>query len=206
MADDYDAHGLPLWPAAERNKQPILDRLLEIVPQTGKVWLEVAAATGQHALHIAPHFPGYAYVPTDYDEKHLATLIKRRLVAGLGNLKPPLRLDVTEEVWPVSRADVIYNANMMHIAPFAVAQGLFRGAGRLLERGGLLLTYGPYKFDGAHTSESNERFDASLRERDPSWGVRDVAELRLLAEAAGFTCREPIPMPANNFLLVWDKS
>lgn len=204
--DDRDEHGLLLWPAAERNKQPILERLLTIVPQTGGTWLEIAAATGQHAVHFAPHFPAYSYVPTDCDEKHLATLIKRQLVSQISNLKPPVRLDVTEETWPLTSADVIYNANMVHIAPFAVAEGLFRGAARLLGAGKLLLTYGPYKFDGVYTSESNERFDASLRERNPAFGVRDVSELRALGEGVGFTCREPLPMPANNFLLVWDKS
>ncbi len=206
MADDQDAHGLAIFPAAERNKQPILEKLLEIVPPAGGVWLEIAAATGQHAVHFAPHFPGYAYIPTDCDEKHLATLIKRRLVAGVENLMPPVRLDVTDETWPVGKANVIYNANMVHIAPFAAAEGLFRGAGRLLGSGQLLITYGPYKFDGVHTSESNERFDASLRARDASWGVRDVTDLRRLAGDVGLTLRMPIPMPANNFLLVWDKS
>lgn len=204
--DDRDEHGLPLWPAAERNKQPILEQLLEIVPKSGGVWLEIAAATGQHAVHFAPHLPAYSYVPTDFDEKHLATLIKRQLVAEIPNLAPPLCLDVTDEHWPLARADVIYCANMVHIAPFQVAEGLFRGAARLLEAGKLLITYGPYKFGGVHTSESNERFDASLRERNPAFGVRDLVELRAVAEPLGFRCREPLPMPANNFLLVWDRS
>ena len=204
--DDRDEYGLPLWPAAERNKQPILERLLTIVPQVGGIWLEIAAATGQHAVHLAPHFPAYSYIPTDFDEKHLATLIKRQLVSAIENLKPPVRLDVTEESWPLEKADVIYNANMVHIAPFFVTEGLFRGAARLLDPGKILITYGPYKFDGVHTSESNERFDASLRERNSAWGVRDLAELGAVAEAVGFTCREPLPMPANNFLLVWDRS
>lgn len=206
MADETDEHGLPLWPAAERNKQPILERLLEVVSGGGGTWFEIAAATGQHAVHFAPHFPGYSYIPSDYDEKHLATLIKRQVVAQIENLKPPVRLDVTEDVWPFEKADVIYNANMVHIAPWEVAIGLFRGAGRLLSAGKMLITYGPYKFDGRHTSESNERFDASLRGRDSAWGVRDVEDLKKLAEPVGLVCREPIPMPANNFLLVWDKT
>lgn len=204
--DDRDEHGLPLWPAAERNKQPILERLLAVVPSAGGVWLEIAAATGQHAVHFAPHFPGYAYVPTDHDEKHLATLIKRQLVCQIENLRPPVRLDVTEEIWPLAQADIIYNANMVHIAPFEATEGLFRGAARLLATGKMLLTYGPYKFDGAHTSESNERFDASLRERNPAFGVRDIGELRSVAETVGLAYREAFPMPANNFLLVWVKS
>lgn len=206
MPDDVDQFGLPLWPAAERNKQPILDELLKVVPEAGGVWLEIAAATGQHALHFAPRFPQYRYQPSDYEERHLATLIKRQLVARLSNLLPPVRLDVTEEVWPLERADVIYNANMIHIAPFNVAEGLFRGAGRLLSAGKRLITYGPYMFDGVHTALSNEQFDASLRARDPTWGIRDVSELKKLGEAVGLILRPPIAMPANNFLLVWDKT
>jgi hypothetical protein len=206
MPDNVDQFGLPLWPAAERNKQPILDELVKIVPATGGVWLEIAAATGQHALHFAPRFSQYRYQPSDYEERHLATLIKRQLVARLDNLLPPVRLDVTDEIWPLERADVIYNANMIHIAPFNVAEGLFRGAGRLLSAGNLLITYGPYMFDGVHTAPSNEQFDASLRARDPTWGIRDVSELRRLGEAVGLILRPPLPMPANNFLLVWDKT
>lgn len=204
--DDRDEFGLPVWPAAERNKQPILETLLQVVPQTGGVWLEIAAATGQHAVHFAPHFPNYSFQPSDIDEKHLATLIKRQFVANVPNLKPPVRLDVIDDLWPLHAADIIYCANMIHIAPWEVSVGLFRGAGRLLTSGKMLITYGPYQFEGSHTSESNEKFDASLRRRDPAWGVRDVSDLKKLAQSVGLVCRAPIPMPANNFLLVWDKS
>lgn len=206
MTDGSDEYGLPVWPAPERNKQPILERLLEVVPPGGGIWLEIAAATGQHAVHFAPHFSSYVYQPSDVDEKHLATLIKRQLVSKIINLRPPVRLDVTDEVWPIKRADVIYCANMIHIAPWEVSMGLFRWAGRLLARGKLLITYGPYMFDGQHTSESNEQFDASLKGRNPAWGVRDVNALDKLAHASGLVRRDAISMPANNFLLVWDKT
>lgn len=109
------------------------------------------------------------------------------------------------DTWPLSRADVIYNANMIHIAPFDAAVGLFRGAGRLLPAHGMLFTYGPYKFGGKHTAESNASFDQSLRSRNLSWGVRDVDELEKLAARCGMQLSERVPMPANNFSLVWKK-
>jgi len=203
--DDVDEFGLPLWPAAERNKQPILEKLQELLDGRGGDLLEISAATGQHAHHFAPHFPSFSYYPTDYDEQHLETLHARHKLSDCGTLKAPARLDVTDEVWPLSSADVIYNANMIHIAPPAASEGLLRGAARLLSPGGLLITYGPYRLEGKHTSPSNERFDASLKSRNETWGVRDLTELSLIAKASALIPREPIPMPANNFLVVWDR-
>lgn len=210
--DQTDDLGLPIWPAAERNKQPILDALLEIIPQGQGTILEISAATGQHAVHFAPHFPGYKYYVSDMDHEHLATLGRRIERSGIANLMGPLFVDATSEpwpiqsLWPIQHVEVIYNANMMHIAPFSATAGLFRGAGRVLTQGGYLLTYGPYMLDGQHTSVSNEHFDASLKQRDTSWGVRDIADLKLLAAEHGLSLREKRAMPANNFLLVWQKA
>ncbi len=204
--DEMDEDGLPIWPAAERNKQPILNELMSLVPTGHGTILEVSAATGQHALHFAPHFPGYNYYVSDCDPEHLSTLLRRIQAAGILNLLGPLRLDTTDEMWPLSQVDVVYNANMMHIAPWEATVGLFHGSGRCLRSGGLLITYGPYRLEGRHNSESNERFDASLRVRNPQWGVRDLDELVPVAERAGLQFIEKRAMPANNFLLVWSKS
>jgi hypothetical protein len=204
--DGRDSHGLPNWAAADRNKQPILEVLLSIVPSGHGTFLEISAATGQHAAHFAPHFPGYNYYVSDCDETHLVTLHKRLLGSTIGNLLGPLRLDTTSETWPIPFADIIYNANMMHIAPWSASVGLFRGAARTLTERGQLLTYGPYRIDGQHTSESNERFDSSLRERDPDWGVRDLSALNSLAESVGLRLTGRTAMPANNFLLAWGRS
>lgn len=203
--DQTDDSPLPVWPAAERNKQPILEALQSIIPQGHGSILEISAATGQHALHFAPHFPGYDYYVSDYDQEHLKTLKRRVAASRIGNLMGPLLLDTTAALWPLAQIDVIYNANMMHIAPFAATVGLFRGAGRTLRAGGYLLTYGPYKVDGQHTSESNESFDASLKQRDPLWGVRDLTDLKLLADEHGLSLMQQRFMPANNLLLVWQK-
>lgn len=200
-----DENGLPVWPAPERNKQPILDVLLELLSGRSGTLLEIAAATGQHAHHFAPQLPAFVYQPSDYDEDHLATLRARHQHSTCSTMRAPVALDVTWDKWPLESADVIYNANMVHIAPPAVSEGLFRGAGRLLSPGGLLITYGPYRVAGEHTSESNARFDESLKSRDASWGVRDLEELRGLARANGLVSRDPLEMPANNLLVVWDK-
>lgn len=207
--DTIDEHGLPLWPAAERNKQVILEQLEHFLPPEAQTLLEISAATGQHALHFARALPQLRIQTTDYDPEHLSTLRQRISHVGLENLFEPVHLDVTEEDWalpePSGGYDCIYNANMMHIAPIEAAQGLFRGAGRLLGSGARMITYGPYLVDGKPTSESNAAFDQSLRSRDARWGIRDLGALDKLAAPAGLQRRETIPMPANNFLLVWDK-
>jgi SAM-dependent methyltransferase len=205
MADELDEHGLPIWGAPERNKGPILEQLVRVLPSPGGTFLEIGSATGQHLAHFAAHLPHYRFLPSDYDPTHLRTLERRRVVLGLANVEAPLALDVTESVWPLGEVDVVYSANMVHIAPWEAAVGLFDGAARHLRHGGLLLTYGPYKLAGRHTAESNERFDASLRERNAAWGVRDVDDLSELASARRIELVESTAMPANNFFLVWQK-
>lgn len=191
-------------PAAERNREPILSALRPRLPASGLV-LEVASGTGQHALHLAHHLPHLTFQPTDVDPEALASIAAWRNESGLDNLLPPLELDVSEPQWPIDQADAIFCANMVHISPWVCAEGLFSGAGRCLERGRRLFTYGPYLVDGKPTTESNADFDASLRARDPSWGLRDLVDIEALAEAAGLRRTERLDMPANNFLLVFEK-
>jgi SAM-dependent methyltransferase len=204
-SDGIGDDGFPLWPAAERNKQPILEQLARQVGTRGGVFLEIASGTGQHALHFARGLPRVDYVPSDVSEEHLATLRGRVAKAGLANLKQPVLLDVCTASWPVSHADFIYCANMIHIAPFEAALGLLAGAGRILAPGGLLFTYGPYRIEGEETAPSNERFDASLRERDPRFGVRDLGELERSAKKQRLRLALRVRMPANNFFLVWER-
>ncbi|MFO7181569.1 MAG: DUF938 domain-containing protein [Pseudomonadota bacterium] len=206
MSDAFDALGLPIWPAAERNKQPIAEVLVPLLANREGVFLEIASGTGQHIVHFAGLLPRFTFVPSDCDPEHLDTLRRRVEATALPNLNAPLAIDVTWESWPIAGADVVYNANMMHIAPLEAARGLFRGASRVLPSGGLLVTYGPYRFSGKHVSESNERFDASLRSRNPDWGVRDVDDLETFAREHGLVLGDRIAMPANNFTLVWTKA
>ena len=189
-------------PAAERNADPIRAVLARVLPASGLV-LEVASGTGQHAVHMARAFPHLRWQPSDPDPFALESIAAWRDAASLGNLLPPIELDVTREPWPVAAADAIVCINMIHIAPWEAARALFRGAGRLLPRGGLLYLYGPYRFGGSFTAPSNAAFDASLRARDPAWGVRDTDDIEPAAAAAGFTLEETVAMPANNHSLLF---
>jgi len=189
-------------PAAERNRGPILDVLRRLLPDDAFV-LEIASGSGQHAAHFAAHLPGMTFQPTDPDPAARASIDAYRAEIGLPNVLSPLLLDASADDWPVARADAIVCINMIHIAPFRACEGLFRGASRLLSPGGVLFTYGPYRFSGAFTAPSNEAFDASLRERDPAWGVRDTDDLGRLARESRLRLEETIPMPANNHTLVF---
>jgi hypothetical protein len=200
-ADLVDEHGLPLWPAAERNKAPIAETLQRVLPERGLL-LEVASGTGQHALHFAGALPGWTIQPSECDPDHLATLRRRVALFANPRVLSPLELDVTG-LTPSLRPTAIYCANMLHIAPWAACLGLFSLAARLLREGGLLVTYGPYAVCGVHTSESNVAFDQSLRERNPEWGVRDTDALDEVARGKGLAFVESHAMPANNLLLVW---
>jgi hypothetical protein len=199
--DASDEHGLPLWPAPERNKQPIADVLKTVLPAHGLL-LEIASGTGQHALHFAAELPGWTLQPSDCEPEHLETLRRRVALAQHPRVLAPLVLDVTAEP-PACAPAAIFCANMLHIAPWQACAGLFDVAARLLPPAGPLVTYGPYAVAGRHSAESNARFDASLRERNPDWGVRDLDAVREVARARGFTLETTHAMPANNLLLVW---
>jgi SAM-dependent methyltransferase len=186
-------------PATARNREPIRDVLASRLPASGLV-LEIASGTGEHAVHLARSFPAIDWQPSDPDPTARASIAAWRDEAGLANLLAPIALDVTAPAWPIEHAAAVACINMVHIAPWQAALGLFAGAARVLEPGALLYLYGPYRFAGA-TAPSNEEFDRSLRARDPAWGVRDVDELR--PAAIGFTLEEIVPMPANNHSLVF---
>ena len=192
------------WPAPERNKQPILELLQRVLPTSGTL-LEVASGSGQHAAFFAAALPALDYQPSDVDEANLRSIRAWVDDAALPNLRPPLTLDVCSADWGVGLVDAIFNANMIHIAPIECCEGLMRGASRHLRRGGVLVVYGPFKVGGAHTSDSNARFDADLRARDPRWGVREATLLQALGEAGGLELEERVAMPANNQCLVFRK-
>ena len=169
--------------------------------------LEVAAGTGEHAVHVAAACPGLVWQPTDPDADSLASIAAWRDHAGLANLQEPRRLDVADlGDWPVQRADVIIAINMIHIAPWPATQGLMAGAGRLLGRGGILFLYGPYLEAGIDTAPSNLAFDLSLKSRNPSWGLRDLDVVTALASRHGLALSERVAMPANNLSLFFLKA
>lgn len=188
--------------ACERNRAPILEVLREVLTSEGSV-LEVASGTGLHALHFARGLPHLTWQPSDTSDEALASIEAWREAEGPENLHAPVRLDVTEERWPIESAAAIFNANMTHISPFSCTRGLLAGAARVLEPGAPLVLYGPYQVDGAHTAPSNERFDQSLRSRDPSWGVRCLTEVSAIAAEQGLAFERRVSMPANNMILVF---
>ena len=188
-------------PAAARNREPILRALRDLLPPDGLV-LELASGSGEHVVYFARHLPRLSWQPSDPNPQARASITAYGLVAELENLRAPLDIDVTASAWPVASAQAIICINMLHIAPWSAAEGLVAGAARILDSGGGLYLYGPFKRDGAHTAHSNALFDRSLRERDPSWGVRDLSHVEGLARQHGLHLQEVIEMPANN-LSVW---
>ena len=187
-------------PAASRNRQPILEVLGPHLPKHGLV-LEVASGTGEHTASFAEAWPDLAFQPSDPDDAARASVDAWR--GGLANVRPALALDASAPVWPIDRADAVVCINMIHIAPWQAAEGLTRGAGRIVPKGGVLFLYGPYRRNGAHTAPSNETFDASLRQQNPAWGVRDMEAVVDLAAAQGFGAPLVVAMPANNFSLIF---
>jgi SAM-dependent methyltransferase len=191
-------------PSAERNRDAILAVLRNVLPQRGTV-LEIASGTGQHAIHFAAALPGVAWQPSDADAAARASIAAWTAHSGLTNIRPPLDLDVCRNAWGIDAAHALVCINMIHISPWAATEALIDGAARVLDPGGVLFLYGPYRRGGAHTASSNEAFDLQLRSRNPAWGVRDMEAVAQLAGAAGFAFDEPLAMPANNFSVVFRK-
>jgi hypothetical protein len=192
------------WAAPERNKQPILSQLERVLPASGTL-LELASGTGQHAAYFAQHLPGWTFCPSDVEAENLTSIQAWVSELALPNLRQPVRIDVCEDDWHVEPVDAIYNANLVHIAPWEVAVGLLRGAAKHLRRGGSFIMYGPFRIGGQHTAPSNQAFDDSLRQRDARFGVRDLEAIVTLAEQNQLALRERVAMPANNQLLVFDQ-
>lgn len=185
-------------PAAARNRGPILAVLRDWLPAEGLV-LEVASGSGEHAVHFAEALPGLLFQPSDPDAGALASI--DAWAEGVANIRGAVRLDAASADWPVGAVDAVVCINMIHIAPWAAAEGLVRGAAARLRSGGPLVLYGPYRVGGAHTAPSNAAFDADLRARDPAWGVRDLEAVAALGSDAGFGAPEVRAMPANNLML-----
>ncbi len=195
-------------PSAQRNEAPILDVLRDVLPTTGRA-LEIGSGTGQHIAAFARAFPAIAWLPSEPHPESLASIAGWVAETGLDNLAAPLTLDVTAPDWPAALdgpRDAIVCINVLHITPWTVAEGLMQGAGRLLAPGGIVYLYGPYMRDGHHTAPSNAAFDASLRQRDPAWGVRDIADVAPCAEANGLALDRVVDMPRDNFSLVFRRA
>jgi len=173
-----------------------------VLPAAGLV-LEIGSGTGQHVAHFARALPDFVFQPSEMDRERHASIAAWIAHEKLANVRPPLAFDVTQLPWPVRAADAIVCINVIHISPWEATAALMRGAGEILPPGGVLVTYGPYRRDGRHTAPSNEEFDASLKARDSSWGVRDLEAVAAVAKKEGLELEEVVAMPANNFTVVF---
>jgi Protein of unknown function (DUF938) len=201
-------------PAFHRNHQAIWSVLQKFLEGKSGDVVEAGSGTGQHVVDFAGRTPEITWWPSDLNAQHLKSIDAWRAHAGLPNIRPPLRIDLADPAWCAQMHDgsgpgkllAVFCANVIHIAPWRVAEGLFEGAGRYLRADGRLFLYGPFKRGGKHTAVSNAVFDASLRERDAEWGVRDVEAVEQLAGKAGLVLIEIAEMPANNLILVFARS
>jgi SAM-dependent methyltransferase len=194
---------LPFSDACERNKDPILLVLRERFAGRTQV-LEIGSGTGQHAVHFARDLVHLTWHPTE-QLAYLADLTARVKLEGPGNLRQPTLLDVRQAVWPVHHVDAMFTANTLHIMSWPEVTALYRGAGVVLAPGGVFCVYGPFRYEGRYTSDSNREFDRMLQERDQLSGLRDITAITLLAEEYGLRLDADHDLPANNRLLVFIK-
>jgi SAM-dependent methyltransferase len=218
---EFGKDGRPVEPdgrldaaAFHRNHAPIWDVLQAFLAGKSGEVLEAGSGTGQHVVHFAKQTPDIVWWPSDLNERHLASIEAWRAHSGLTNIRAPLRVDLTDSAWCPQMHDgsgpgellAVFCANVIHIAPWRVAERLFAGAARHLRADGRLFLYGPFKRGGKHTAMSNAVFDTSLREQDAEWGVRDIVDLEKLAQGVGLRLAETHDMPANNMILSFQRS
>jgi hypothetical protein len=197
-------------PATQRNREPILEVLTQVLPASGSV-LEVASGTGEHAVYCAPRLFPRQWIPSDPNPLHRASIAAWRKHLSCESLHPPLEIDVCEPVWMVEKEilsnaspiTAIVNINMIHISPWAACLGLMAGAGRILSSGGILYLYGPFKRNGKHTAPTNAAFDEFLRAQNPEWGVRHLEDVVTAASTHNLSLVNVYQMPANNFSVVF---
>lgn len=192
-------------PATLRNRDAIAAVLADWLPASGTV-LEVASGSGEHVVHFAAAFPGMDWQPSDPDPAALTSIAAWRAEAGLTNVATPLAIDAAASAWPIDRADAILCINMIHISPWEATLGLFAGAARLLAKGSPLALYGPFIEPDVPTAASNLAFDASLRSRDPAWGLRGTDAVKVAAADAGLAFAGRRAMPANNLMLLFRRT
>ena len=201
-------------PAFHRNHRPIWSVLEKFLDGKSGDVLEAGSGTGQHVIDFARRSPEITWWPSDFNDVHLKSISAWRAHAQLPNVRAPLRIDLSDPAWcpemhdgsGPSRLLAVLCANVIHIAPWRVAEGLFAGAARFLRPDGRLFLYGPFKRDGKHTAPSNAVFDTSLRDNNPEWGVRDIADVSALGGGANLDLVEIADMPANNLVLTFARS
>lgn len=207
-------------PATQRNREAILEVLLQVLPPTGTV-LEVSSGTGEHAVFFAPRLHPRKWIPSDPNPVAQASIAAWREHCPADNLYPPIMLDARDPLWSVEQDEqaellqdidfkrdpimAIVNINMIHIAPWSACLGLMAGASRILPLGGILYLYGPFKQGGRHTAPSNAAFDQSLQAQNPEWGVRDLDDVVAVAQAQHLLLVKTHAMPANNLSVIFKR-
>ncbi len=192
-------------PATLRNRDAILAVLREVVPKQGLL-LEIASGSGEHAAFMAPQLAPLVWQPSDYDAENLPSIDAYAAESGATNLRPAMQLDVLLQPWPVTACDALLCCNMIHIAPWAAAEGLFAGAAAIMPKDAPFILYGPFRRHSVHTAPSNAAFDDSLKSRDARWGVRCLdTEVVPLAQRSGFALERIVEMPANNLTVIFRK-
>jgi cyclopropane fatty-acyl-phospholipid synthase-like methyltransferase len=207
--DPYPLSPYVAW-AGNRNKEPILTALKELLPAQGDV-LELASGAGLHINYFAPHFPALNFQPSDFDTDVFESIKAKRAEAGNGNVADPIRIDLTDPAtFPDSSAklyDAIFVINIFQVAPVAINDGIAALGAKLLKDNGLIAIYGPFKRDGGYTTESNAAFDKEiLAAKVPEWGLKDIADLEKAAAPHGIKLAKVLDLPANNFILVFTRA
>ena len=197
-----DGVALSFSAACERNKRPILEVLKTVFSSVSRV-LEIGSGTGQHAVFFAESISHLLWQPTDTGEYLPGLRARIEQNQSPPNLLKVVELDVRMDPWPVQTSDAIFSANTLHFMASACVEDFFRGVAQVLEDGGTLAVYGPFKYNNAFTSESNARFDLWLKDTDPVRGVKDFEWIDELAREIGLRLINDFQMPANNQMLVW---
>ncbi|MFE4107324.1 DUF938 domain-containing protein [Almyronema epifaneia] len=208
-------------PATQRNREAILQILQQVLPPAGTV-LEISSGTGEHAVFLAPRLRSHLWITSDPDPIARSSIAAWQAHSPAANVLGPIALDVCEVPWPIEQPPLpetlqnlnlsqqpitaIVNINMIHIAPWAACLGLMAGAERVLPPGGILYLYGPFKRHNQHTAPSNAAFDASLQARNPAWGVRDLDEVRAIAQQHQLSWLKTVEMPANNLSVIFQRT
>ena len=216
---DFNQSGPPLGAdgrldasAFHRNHMAIWSVLAKFLEGRSGDVLEIGSGTGQHATEFSRRAPAIAWWSTDFSDSHLRSIAAWRAFSKILNMQAPVRLDASARDWALNKLGLpsefvaMFCANVIHISPWTVSQGLMAGAARHLAGDGRLFVYGPFRRDGVHSAPSNAAFDESLRAENPTWGVRDTADLRALAEQNNLRLAEIVEMPANNAILAFDRS
>ena len=189
--------------AADKNKSFIAEALHDWLPVGASV-LEIGSGSGQHAIHFASTLAHVSWQPTEYPDR-MEVLASNLARYAPSNVRPPFGLDLAQEEWPSRSVDCVFSANVIHIVSEYLGERLIVGGARATGADGLFMLYGPFKYCGEFTTDSNRDFDQLLRDRDEKSGVRSFEWVEHIAKREGLTLVEDRAMPANNQCLIFRK-